>query len=381
MGRRSELGVGSVCCLLHSLVAGGSTRQWVHLLGRHVEGGGEATIYAPSGPLAGAARAAGIRVVSTTWSGATAPARRGLWRSVGHHELAIVHWDHEVMDGFVPALEACGRAALSIHQGPRALARWFGPEVVEKIRVPIEAAIAEPSGVPLVRGESHRHRIAAAFDLPAEGFRVLPASIPLADTPFRPARAEPEEVLALMRLSPEKAPVAQLAIELTAAGLAAGRSCRLAIAGEGPWHEEVAALCRRHLPPGSWTIEAAPHDPIARLAASDLVVAQGLTTLEAAALGRRVVVARAAGEDAAAGAVLTPERYDEVARDPFGEPAVSTDVERLWREVLALGESELEALRGLVQSRNSLALASRALGDALASTGGRLDRLATRLRR
>jgi len=360
--------VRSVCCLLHNLIAGGSAWQWVHLLGRHVERGGRATVCAPPGPLAEPARAAGIEVVTTSWDKDEAAARSEVWSAIERHDVAIVHWDHGVMDAFVPALELCGRAALTIHQAPRALARWFGPEILPSIRGPIEAAVARPGAVALVRGGSHRRLIATAFDVAPERLGILPASIQLAEAQFQPAPGEPEEVLALMRLSPDKEAVALLAIELVRARLEAGRPCRLTIAGDGPWHDEATMLCERLLPAGPYRIERAPRDPIARLAAADLVVAQGLTTLEAAALGRRVVVARMAGEREAGGAVLTPRGYDEAARDPFGQPPLSTDANRLWADALALGDGDLRKLRRLVEKRNSLKASSRALGRALKAT-------------
>lgn len=380
MGPGGELGVDAICCLLSSLIPGGSTRQWIHLLGRHVERGGRATIFAPPGPLAEPARAAGIEVVATTWREGEIGEHADLWATVGRHDAAIVHWELGVMEAFAPALEACGRAALALHQSPRALARWFGPPTVATAREALRLAVTERHAVALVRGEAHRRQVAAVFAVSPADLRVLPASIPLASVPFHPAPAEPREVLAMMRLSPEKAAVARLAIELVRERLAAGRPCALTIAGEGPWRSEAAKLCERRLPPGSWQIEGAPEDPIARLAASQMVVAQGLTTLEAAALGRRVVVARAAGEDGAAGAVLTPDRYDEAARDPFGEPPLSDDAGRLWGEVLAVEESDLKALRHLVESGNGLDAASRALAGALAATDYRRGRLARRLR-
>jgi hypothetical protein len=220
----------------------------------------------------------------------------------------------------------------------------------------------------LVRGESHRQRIATAFDLPEASLDILPASIPLAPVSFQPRGGPATELLALIRLSPDKAAVGQLAIALTQSRLAAGNSCHLTIAGDGPWRAEAQALCARQLPPGSWQIESAPADPIARLAAADLVVAQGLTTLEAAALGRPVVVARATDTDSAAGAVLTPDRYPLAAEDPFGRPALCDDPARIWKELLAQDEDRRRELRVLVESRNSLPVASRALATALAGT-------------
>jgi hypothetical protein len=365
MGRDRDLGVDAVCCLLHNLIPGGSGWQWVRLLGRHVEQGGRATIFAPPGPLAAPARAAGISVVATSWGPEAAAGRRGLRAALGRADAAIVHWDHEVMDEFAPALEACGRAVLALHQAPRALS-WLGADVVRQARAVLEAALAERRGVVLVRGEAHRRRVASAFDLQAADLRVLPASIPFASTPFGPMVGEPRQILALTRLSPEKAPVVRLAVDLARQRLAARRPCMLTVAGAGPWRSEAAKLCAHSLPAGSWRIEGAPRYPVERLAASDLVIAQGLTTLEAAGLGRRVVVARADGELGAAGAVLTPANYGEAARDPFGEPCLTTDSGQLWAQLLEVGENDLRELRRLIEAHNSLEAAARALGDALA---------------
>jgi hypothetical protein len=366
---RAELGVDSVCCLLHNMIPGGSARQWVHLLGRHVELGGHATIVAPPGRMRDAALAAGIEFESASWDGDGSLDSDGLRSTLGRHELAVVHWDHRVMDALDPALAHCPRAALVLHQMPDAPARWAGPEVMPAARAPIDRALAEERAVVLVRGERHRERVAAAFDLPREALRILPASVPLDPVPFQPQLGEPREILALMRLAPEKAAIARLAVELTRTRLAAGRPCRLTIAGEGPQRTRLTALCERRLPAAAWRIEAAPADPVARLFASDLVVAQGLTTLEAAALGRRVVVARSVGEDRAAGAVLTVDGYDEAARDPFGRPPVSEDATQLWSELLALGDADLLGIRRLVETHNSLDAAAAALGSAISASG------------
>jgi hypothetical protein len=362
-----ELGVESICCLLHNLIAGGSALQWIHLLGRHVELGGRATIVAPSGPLTAKARRAGIETVDVDWEEVRFDDPGGPLRALDGHDVAIVHWDYGVMDALERARQACGRVALTVHQLPDGMARWWGPEIVPRTKVPIERAIADPYAVVLVRGEWHRERFVADFGLPVEGLHLLPASIPLPEAPPRPAVAQPDEVLALTRLSEEKAAIVRLAVELTLTRLESGR-CTLTIAGDGAWRDEAVSLCESRLPAGAWRIEPPPPDPIARLAAADLVVAQGLTTLEAAALERRVVVARTAREGGGAGIVLTPGSYDSAARDPFGRPPVGTDTAGLWREALALDRVELSALRGMVERNNSLEATSKALAEALART-------------
>jgi hypothetical protein len=381
MGDRSELGAHAVCCLLHNLIPGGSAWQWIRLLSRHVERGGRATIFAPPGPLATPARATGIEVVETPpWmEGGVAGLDSGLWDAVATHQAAIVHWEQGVTEAFAPVLEACGRAALAMHQSPRELVRWFGPPTVERARETLELAAADPRAVALVRGETHRRQIASAFDLSSGDLRVLPVAVPLPSLAFRPVQGEPREVLALTRLSPEKAAIVRLAVELVGERLARGQRCNLTIAGTGPWNPEAVTLCERRLPVDSWRIEGAPRDALAKLASADVVVAQGGTTLEAAALGRRVVVARPAGEDGAAGAVLTPARYGEAAADPFGEPPLTADPALIWDEVLSLSEGDLRELRRLVEIGNSPTAASRALGDALAATTSPLGRVRARL--
>jgi hypothetical protein len=368
MSEGGALGVDRVCCLLHNMRAGGSARQWLHLLSEHVQAGGRATVVAPRGPLSAPAQAARIETIEIDWNAGPPQAHDALWHVVAGHDAAIVHWDHGVMKAFAPARAACGRAVLAVHQAPHALARWYGPEIIPSTRAPLVRALNDEHAAILVRGETHRQRIAAAFELPEASLDILPASIPLSSISFRPRTGTPVEVLALMRLSPEKAAVGQLAVALTRTRLAAGHPCRLTIAGEGPWRAKAEALCRRELPLGSWGVEFAPPDPIGRLAAADLVVAQGLTTLEAAALGRPVVVARAVGESSAAGAVLTPESYPLAARDPFGRPTLRADPIRLWEELLAVDDGQLRKLRKLVESHNSLAVASRALASTLAGT-------------
>jgi len=354
--------VDSICCLLHSLVPGGSTWQWIRLLERHAARGGRATIVAEPGPLAERARTGGIDVVTTGW---TDPVRgAGIWPLVAEHELAIVQWEAGVMDAFPRALEECERVALAVHMTPQAMTRWFVPPTPMRARRMIQLAAADPRAVVLVRGEAHRRKVAATYAVPEDSLRILPVAVPLASLPYDPAGDQPEEVLALTRLGPEKTALAKLAVALVRERLGAGRPCRLTIAGDGPWRPQAIALCERSLAPGSWRIEGPPADPIARLAAADLVVAQGTTTLEAAALGRRVVVARSYGARGASGVVLTPPCYDQAARNPFGDPSVTEDTAYLWEELLAIDATDLAALRKLVERHNSLDAAQAALDGA-----------------
>jgi hypothetical protein len=371
----ATLGVKRVCCLLHSLDPGGSTWQWVRLLGHHVAGGGEATILAPDGEAAAVAEAAGIEVRPTDWEAEEEAGWSAVTDAAAGAGFAVVHWDHRVMHAYDAALAACGRAALVSHQPPRQLLRWFEPEVMIGAQEVFERAAAERSGFIFVRGAAHRRQFEQAFDVPAGALRILPPSIPM---PEFEAGDGFEEILALTRHSPEKAAIPELAVELTRRGLERGRSCRLTVAGDGDGRGWAETLCADRLPAGSWRFEAAPADAIARLAAADIVVAQGTTTLEAAALGRRVAVARSVAESGGAeGVVLRPEIYEDAALDPFGEPQVSADPDRLWSGLLALDEDDLLRLRRLVEANNSLDAVASAFRGAIAGVprkGGRFRR-------
>jgi hypothetical protein len=260
--------------------------------------------------------------------------------------------------------------ALTVHQAPDGLARWWGPEILSSAREPLERAVADPRAVVLVRGEWHRRMFVSAFGLPADRLQVLPASIPLPPAPIRPASATPREVLALTRLSAEKAAIVRLAAKLTRARRELGEPCTLSLAGAGGWRDGALAAVEGLLPAAAWRLEPPPANPITRLAAADRVVTQGLTTLEAAALERRAIVARTVGEAGAGGAVLTAGNYDDAARDPFGDPSLEIDPGELWREAVAVPAATLAQLRRTVAEENGLAASTRALAAALSPTKG-----------
>lgn len=348
--------------MLHSLGAGGVAWHWIRLLADHVERGGAATIFAQPGSLSDHARRAGIEVSPVQWGAGGTQDR--IWREAAAHDVAIVQWELGPVEVFGRALEECGRAALAMHGAPQTITRRLAPPAPMKLRRAAERAAGDRRAVALVCGDAHRRKVAAAYGLPADAPQVLPPFAPLGELSFDPPSGKPRHVLAMTRLGPEKMSIVRLAVELVRKR---AHECRLTVAGDGPRQAEAIKLCERRLPAGSWRIEPAPADPIARLADSDLVVAQGMTTLEAAALGRRVVVARSFGAREASGAVLTPDNYDDAARDPFGSPRASEDVGALWNAALEVGKLQLTALRHLVERHNSPATALEAFDSALAT--------------
>lgn len=327
-----------------------------------MERGGEATIFAQPGPLSETARRQGIAVSPISWGEGGTQDR--IWRTVAEHEVTIVQWELGPVELFARTLDECGCVALAVHGAPQSMSRAFAPPAPMRLRRAVEQAAADRRAHVFVCGEAHRRKVADAYGVRADALRVLPPFAPVGELRFLPAAEEPRQVLAMTRLGPEKMAIVRLAVELVRER---AHECRLTVAGSGPRRAEAIELCERRLPPGSWRIEPAPADPIARLADSDLVVAQGMTTLEAAALGRRVVVARSFGAREASGAVLTPDNYDEAARDPFGIPRASEDVGALWSAALDVGERQLMALRHLVERHNSPTVALRSFDNALAT--------------
>ncbi len=362
MGGPGREGFRKVCCLLRDLGPGGANWHWVRLLAEHVERGGEATIFAQPGPLAEVARGRGIAASPVSWG--EGGAHDQIWRTVAEQDVTIVQWELGPMELFARTLDECGCAALAVHGAPQAMSRAFAPPAPMRLRRTVELAADDPRAQALVCGAAHRRKVADAYGVPEDALQVLPPFAPLGELRFRLAAEEPLQVLAMTRLGPEKMAIVRLAVELVRER---AHECRLTVAGDGPRRAEAIELCERRLPPGSWRIEPAPADPIARLADSDLVVAQGMTTLEAAALGRRLVVARSFGAREASGAVLTPDNYDEAARDPFGRPQASEDVSALWSAALDVGERQLMALRHLVERHNSPTVALRSFDNALAT--------------
>ena len=92
--------------------------------------------------------------------------------------------------------------------------------MVAGARAVFERAVADPDPVVFVRGAAHRRNFESAFTPPG-GRAADPAAV-VSPAAFQP-RAGSDEILALTRHSPDKAPIPELAVELTKEGLDRGR--------------------------------------------------------------------------------------------------------------------------------------------------------------
>ena len=202
------------------------------------------------------------------------------------------------------------------------LARWHGPEVAAR-RQGHPRTGAWPTRP---RWSSSEARPIAASSRPPSAsaraeLRILPASFPLPLFSPRPeTRRDPGADPALARegRDPPTRRRARRGGPRRGASLPPDRRRRRDRPASGS-RRSAPIVCR----PGTWRFEDAPADAIARLAAADVVVAQGSTTLEAAALGRRVVVARSVGERAA------PPESSFARRTTTTRPATRSGTPRL----------------------------------------------------
>ena len=296
MGEPGSEASRKICCLLHDLGPGGATWQSVRLSGCPRETRRVAlTICAQPGSLAEAAvKRAGIEVLDVRWG--EDGKYDSIWRCVAGHDVAIVQWELGLVDVFARVLKECSRVALAVHGAPQTVNRRLAPPGPMKLRRAVERAVTDQRANVIVCGAIHRRKVANAYGVPADALQIVPTSAPLDELNFRPAGREPREVLAMTRLAPEKMSIVRLAVELLGARLSSGHQCPGVLAGDGPRRAEAAELCERRLPRGSWRIEGAPAEPLARLAEAELVVAQGATTLEGGGVGsagrRRPLVRR-----------------------------------------------------------------------------------------
>ena len=350
-GRSS--GVESVCCLLHNLIAGGSARQWRHLPRPPRRARRPGDDRRSPGPAVARARGGGDRDRRRLrWDERPARTRRRCAEAPRRARRRRSSTGTRG-DGRIRAARASAGGSPS--RSTSRPARWragSAPEVVDTARAGCSGDAAED---PRTRRSSSAAsgtgagspRISTCH---RPGIQVLPASIPLPAAAGRPASRAATEILALTPGSRRRRRRwSGSATELTRARARRNARAASTIAGDGPWRGRPSRSASR-LPAGPGGSRRRPRDPLARLAAADLVVAQGLTTLEAAALERRVVVARTVWRTARRrGRAHAPSATTSRPRDPFGRPASSRPYpDASGRSARPVDAGELAALRALV---------------------------------
>jgi len=365
-----RVGAETLTCVLGDLQIGGVPRLYIDILTRLQQAGVATRIVAPDGTLRPLAQERGIAWEPIDWTESRLATYERVRSLLAPGGRALVTADPAIVH-VMPALAAAGPAAAVFHGTAPRLPDWFGEaRLARLVRLVSELERAGRLRV-LTIGSTYVEEYARLFELPVERIALLAPGVDSAAIEFRPVAGPVRSVLSLCRLSPEKAPHVLAAVELVAEGLAQGRACHLDVVGDGPWRAEAEAVCERRLPPGSWTFHGATTAPLDAMRRADAVLATGLTALEAASAGVRVVIVRTTPDDAGPlGPVMTRARYQALARDSFGArsqpPAAPRDV---WADLDAVGIEELAAVRAAVDANNSLAVTAETLVEAFASLG------------
>lgn len=349
--------------VLSNLALGGVPRVYLDVLGALAGRGVACRVVAPDGPLRLAYEHAGVAWEPVAWEGP----RRDSYQRIAALQRAggpsILLADPDLAH-VLPALAAAGPAILAVHSGAWGLERWFNPEALHRLRRLVRQLVAAGRVRVLTIGERYVDEYAALFALERRAFSILPPAVAArTDVPPLNGGRDRTTVLVVARLSPEKAPQIKAGIALVAERLRQGRPCRLEVIGDGPFAGEAKAMCESALPAGAWQFHGSSHDPMPAMAGAGVVLATGITVLEAASVGAPAVLVRArADELGPLGPVLTEASYATAAAEGFGArylPPVAPD--DVWRDLDALDAADLAAVRARVLRENSVDAAATAL--------------------
>jgi hypothetical protein len=215
-------------------------------------------------------------------------------------------------------------------------------------RVPVALRALRASGrVALVSGSAVQARdYARLLDIPEGAVAVSPNCVPVPAGAPKISHGPVRSVALVCRLSHDKLLNVVAAIELVAAGRAAGREVVLDVYGSGSARPLVLTMLRRRLPRGSWQMHGATMSPAQAFAAADAVVGTGRTSVEALMTGARVVPAKTLRDRRGQlGPVITPATFDAAASENFGwrtRPPVSAAT--VWAELEAVPRHEIAAV-------------------------------------
>jgi hypothetical protein len=334
-----------ILILRHSLVLGGVETRLATLAEAIHSAGGRATVLAGPGPLAERmAACADLRLVDF---GALTDVRlkRLIDEAAAGHTGAILACEPRLLRA-VPALAARAPVLLGLHgRGDR---DRFAFGLAGGRRVPVALHALRASGrVALVSSSSVQARDnARLLDMPEGAVAVSPNCVCVPAGPPKISHGPVRSVALVCRLSHDKLLNVVAAIELVAAGRAAGRDVILDVYGSGSARALVLAMLRSRLPRGSWRMHGPTMSPGQAFAAADAVVGTGRTSVEALMTGARVVPAKTLRDRRGQlGPVITPATFDDAASENFGwRTRAPVSAATVWAELEVVSEQQIAAV-------------------------------------
>jgi hypothetical protein len=345
--------------------AGGVTR-FLALAKALIARGGRATMIAGPGPLQGRAAALGVLEAVDWSSGASRDGERFL-AAAAYNRTATLIGCMPLTLPMVPALARIAPVHLCVHATPGALSASFAPRLSMSALGSILDALDRSGRVLLTAAselEAREHE--EMLGLRTGTLAWVPNGVELPDR--SEARAGPIRRVALVsRLVAIKLPHVIAAIDLVAAGRAAGRDVSLEVHGAGPAGAQVRALLDARLPSDAWTLHGTTDRPLEVMRRADVVVGGARACLEATSVGRRAAVAQAVGPAEAAasvpagvkgrlGAPVTPATLELHLADNFRwtrrSPVAPAEA---WQELEVMPVEDLERVRDHVHAKVSAA--------------------------
>jgi glycosyltransferase involved in cell wall biosynthesis len=332
-------------------------RVYIDLLREFGRQGAECSLIAAPGELVPEAVAAGIDVSAVDWSQRKAQSYELVGRALGEATAAFVLADPLVAH-VLPAVAArASRTVVALHTAAPRLGSWFSERELAVFKTITHGLVESGRARILTIGEQYVSEYETVLGIDRSAVDVLRPATRTDAVAFEPHDGGGlTSIVSVCRLSPEKTPHIEASIELLLALLDTGRSSHLYVVGDGPWRAEAQTLCLQSLPPGTWTFEGSTLTPIERIRTADVVVASGVTVLEALAVGRPVVVVRTTPDAIGAlGPVLTVDRFPAAARDAFGwRTRAPWSGAEVVSELQRLDSSEIVRLRRLVEEHHDV---------------------------
>ncbi len=366
--RESGSDLPRVVCLLGDFDMGGVPRVYLTMLEVLVERGHEVVVVAPDGEWRPRYESAGIAWAQIDWD-ARAEAFAQVGRLLEPTDVCVQVFDRRTLFA-LPALAAVAPTMLSLHSSAPRTIPWVGEEVWQTTSQIVRALCASGRLTLGTIGANYAQEYAEAFGVDRSFVGVLVPAVPVDDIASQPA-GDINRVLCLGRLSVEKRSQVEAGVALVTERRAAGFPAVLEVVGDGPWRAEAEAYCAAHLPQDAYGFHGQTWEPITWMHGAGTVLATGLTALEAACAGARVVLYRTTPDDRGPlGPVFKLRRYEKAAADSFGwRNYAPRTVQEVWAELDEQGRFKLARLEEHVRAHNSPSAAADSLINPLLALG------------